>query len=156
MRCRRQAPAGQEIQSPQAGAAQHRPLRILLAEDNRVNQMLAVALLGKDGHDVTVACDGKAALDALAEGSFDVVLMDVQMPRMGGLEATARIREAERSTGGHLPIVAMTAHAMAGDRRRCLDAGMDGYVTKPIDRAKLVQALREALGLVEPEAMEQP
>jgi len=109
-----------------------RPLNILLAEDNCVNQRVACAMLGKRGHHVTVVDDGRQAVEAVRNGTFDLVLMDVQMPEMSGLEATAAIRARERVTGRHLPIVAMTAHAMSGDRERCLDAGMDEYLTKPI------------------------
>ena len=112
-------------------------LRILLAEDNRVNQTLAARLLQKRGHAVTIVEDGKAALAALEAGSFDLVLMDVQMPEMDGLEATVAIREKERSAGGHIPIIAMTAHALVGDQERCLAAGMDGYISKPIRTSQL-------------------
>jgi two-component system sensor histidine kinase/response regulator len=110
-----------------------RSLRILLAEDNVVNQQVAVGLLTNRGHGVTVANNGAEAVAAFVSGAFDIVLMDVQMPEMSGLEATAAIRERERGTGGHICIVAMTAHAMKGDRERCLAAGMDRYVSKPID-----------------------
>ena len=118
-------------------------LRILLAEDNAVNQVLAVRLLEKRGHRVTLAGNGQEALAALAKASFDLVLMDVQMPQMNGLEATAAIREKEKSSGQHLPIIAMTAHAMVGDKERCLEAGMDGYLTKPIQLEKLDELLRQ-------------
>jgi signal transduction histidine kinase/CheY-like chemotaxis protein/HPt (histidine-containing phosphotransfer) domain-containing protein len=118
-----------------------RPLCVLLVEDNATNQLLAIALLEKEGHAVETAVNGKEALDALSRRSFDVVLMDVQMPEMDGFEATARIRERERRTGDHIPIVAMTAHAMKGDRERCLEAGMDGYVSKPVQARELYQAL---------------
>ncbi|HEV2424716.1 MAG TPA: response regulator [Terriglobia bacterium] len=121
-----------------------RPLRILVAEDNRVNQELVLELLRQRGHTATVAGDGSKALKALERESFDVVLMDVQMPNLSGLEATRAIRQAEKSSGRHLPIVAMTAHAMKGDRERCLEAGMDGYVAKPIQPAELFAAI-EAL-----------
>jgi len=107
-------------------------LRILLAEDNAVNQKLAVRLLEKRGHAVTVAWNGKEVVAAFQKHTFDLVLMDVQMPEMDGFEATAAIREAEKLSGNHLPVVAMTAHAMVGDRERCLAAGMDDYLTKPI------------------------
>jgi signal transduction histidine kinase/DNA-binding response OmpR family regulator/HPt (histidine-containing phosphotransfer) domain-containing protein len=109
-------------------------LRILLAEDNVINQRLMVRLLEKAGHEVTLVRTGQAALDAIAKASvpFDIVLMDVQMPEMDGFEATANIRANEQATGGHLPLVALTAHAMRGDRERCLQAGFDGYVSKPI------------------------
>ncbi|MFY9584917.1 MAG: MHYT domain-containing protein [Candidatus Acidiferrales bacterium] len=119
-------------------------LRILLAEDNAVNQVLAVRLLEKWGHAVTVAGDGRAALAALEKtgfGGFDLVLMDVQMPEMDGLEATAAIRAKEKSTGGYIPIIAMTAHTMKGDRERCLAAGMDGYISKPVQAQELFEAV---------------
>jgi PAS domain S-box-containing protein len=118
-----------------------RPLSVLLAEDNATNQMLAIALLEKAGHTVETALNGREALAALARRSFDVVLMDVQMPEMDGLEATARIRAQELARGTRVPIVAMTAHAMKGDRERCLDAGMDGYVSKPVQAEDLYRAL---------------
>ena len=108
------------------------PLRILLAEDNPVNQKLTCHLLSKQGHTVTVANDGQEAVDRLAAESFDLVLMDVQMPKLSGLEATIAIREAERSLDRHIPIVALTAHAMKGDLERCLKVGMDGYLSKPV------------------------
>ncbi|TEU00535.1 MAG: response regulator [Anaerolineales bacterium] len=110
-------------------------LRILLAEDGLVNQKVAVNLLEQRGHKVTVANNGQEALAVLDNESFDVVLMDVQMPAMDGFEATAIIREREKVSGAHILIIAMTAHAMKGDRERCLEAGMDGYIAKPI-RAK--------------------
>jgi PAS domain S-box-containing protein len=110
-----------------------RALRILVAEDNPVNQQLALCLLERRGHSAAVAENGREALSAIEKHKFDLVLMDVQMPEMGGLEATRAIREKEKSTGGHLPIVAMTAHAMQGDRERCLQAGMDAYLPKPLD-----------------------
>ena len=118
-----------------------RPLSVLLAEDNATNQLLAVTLLEKAGHTVQTAHNGKEALAALASRPFDVVLMDVQMPEMDGFETTAQIREHERATGEHIPIVAMTAHAMKGDRDRCLKAGMDAYVSKPVQSGELYQAL---------------
>jgi signal transduction histidine kinase/CheY-like chemotaxis protein len=114
------------------------PRRILLAEDNAVNRQLALAVLERRGHVVTVARNGREALERLAESPFDLVLMDVQMPEMGGLEATAAIRAEELQTGRHLPIFAMTAHAMKGDRERCLAADMDGYISKPVNRRELV------------------
>ncbi|MFO0929686.1 MAG: response regulator [Gemmataceae bacterium] len=109
-----------------------RPLRILLAEDNAINRRLAVAILQKQGHVVETAEDGRQVLAALDRAAFDLVLMDVQMPDMDGLQATAAIRAREQVSGGHQPIIAMTAHALKGDRERCLDAGMDGYVAKPL------------------------
>ncbi len=119
--------AARQITEPET-----RKLRILLAEDNAVNQKFAIRTIQKRGHDVIVANNGKEAVDAWESGTFDVILMDVQMPEMDGFEAVALIREKERASGTHIPIVAMTAHAMKGDRERCLEAGMDGYVTKPI------------------------
>jgi two-component system, sensor histidine kinase and response regulator len=116
-------------------------LRVLLAEDNAVNQKLALRLLEKQGHHVTVASDGRKALDALDRDTFDVVLMDVQMPEMDGFEATAAIRAREQDTGRHMPIIAMTAHAMQGDRERCLAAGMDGYLAKPIKVQEFIELL---------------
>jgi two-component system sensor histidine kinase/response regulator len=125
--------------------AEMRPLRILLAEDSYPNQRLAVGLLSKWGHQITVVNNGREAVAALDGGSFDLVLMDVQMPEMDGYQATAVIREREGRTRGHIPIVAMTAHAMKGDREECLAAGMDGYVAKPIRRGELQQVLKEVL-----------
>ena len=122
-----------------------RPLRILLAEDGLANQKLALGLLNRWGHQVTVVENGQQALDLLHdEGPFDLVLMDVQMPVMDGLAATRAIRRREQFEGGHLPIVAMTARAMKGDRELCLEAGMDGYLSKPIRRAELLDVLRAA------------
>ena len=118
-------------------------MRVLVAEDNVVNQRVASGLLRKRGHDVTVVGDGQAAIAAIADGTFDVVLMDVQMPIMDGFEATAEIRAREKTSGGHLRIIAMTAHAMAGDRDRCLRAGMDGYVSKPLDPRLLCAAVEQ-------------
>jgi len=123
-----------------------RRLRILLAEDNAFNEMVAVNLLERRGHSVKVVNNGQAAVEAVAKGSFDLVLMDVQMPEMDGLQATAAIREREGTAGGHVPIVAMTARAMKGDREMCLQAGMDGYVSKPLRAARLFEAI-ESLGL---------
>jgi two-component system sensor histidine kinase/response regulator len=120
-----------------------RPLRVLLAEDNVVNQRVATGLLTKHGYEVVVASNGREALAALDQGPFDVVLMDVQMPEMGGFETTAVIRARERGTDAHLRIIAMTAHAMSGDRERCLEAGMDDYVSKPIDADRLFAALQQ-------------
>ncbi len=118
-------------------------LRILLAEDNVVNQRLATRLLEKRGHRVTVAANGHEALDALAKDSFDLVLMDVQMPEMDGMEATAKIRDMEKVTGKHQPVVALTAHAMKADHDLCLAAGMDGYLTKPIRQQELDELLEK-------------
>jgi len=117
-------------------------LRILLAEDNLVNQKVAVRLLEKIGHNVRAVVNGREVLGAVDQERFELVLMDVEMPEMNGLQASAAIRERERARGGHVPIVAMTAHAMSGDRERCLQAGMDGYLTKPIQRSELLALLR--------------
>ena len=122
-----------------------RSLRLLLTEDNLVNQKLAVRLLEKRGHSVVIASNGREAVEALHHQRFDVVLMDVQMPEMDGFEATQIIRARERDTGGHVPIVAMTAHAMKGDRERCLEVGMDGYISKPLRPSELFEAV-ESLG----------
>ena len=118
-----------------------RELRVLLAEDNLVNQTLAVRLLEKQGHRVVVAQTGREVLRALDRETFDVVLMDVQMPDMDGLETTLAIRDREKATGEHLPIIAMTANAMQGDREKCIEAGMDNYISKPIDSRKLINTL---------------
>jgi PAS domain S-box-containing protein len=118
-------------------------LHILLAEDNAVNQMVALRLLEKHGHTVVVAANGKETLEALENETFDLILMDVQMPEMNGLEATLTIREKEKTTGQHIPIVAMTAHAMKGDEERFLASGMDSYLTKPFRTEKLLALLDE-------------
>jgi PAS domain S-box-containing protein len=118
-------------------------LHVLLAEDNAVNQRLAVRLLEKRGHSVKVAANGREALEAMEKERFDLVFMDVQMPEMDGLEATIAIREKEKSSGLHQPIIALTAHAMKGDREKCLDVGMDGYLTKPIRPPELEEILEE-------------
>jgi CheY-like chemotaxis protein len=130
--------------------ATHRPLRILLAEDNPVNQKLAVCLLEKQGHSVAVVGNGQEALTALEKESFDVVLMDVQMPEMDGFEATAAIREKEIGAQRRVPIVAMTAYALKGDRERCLEAGMDGYVSKPFRAAELAAVIEGLVPAAEP------
>jgi two-component system, sensor histidine kinase and response regulator len=120
-------------------------LRILVAEDSLVNQKLAVAVLEKHGHQVVVANNGKEAVATLDSQDFDLVLMDVQMPEMDGFDATAVIRAKEQQTGGHIPIVAMTARAMTGDRQQCLEAGMDDYVSKPVRRQQLFEAIQAVL-----------
>ena len=116
----------------QTGTRADGGLRILLVEDNRINQRVAVRILEKEGHHVTIAEDGKKALKAVEHNTFDLVFMDVQMPEMDGYETTAEIRAREQATGRHLPIVAMTARAIKGDRERCLAAGMDDYISKPV------------------------
>ena len=125
--------------------AQPKGLNILLAEDNRINQTVAKRMLERMGHSLAVAENGNEALLLLKTGSFDLVLMDIQMPEMDGLTATARIREGETMTHTHIPIIAMTAHAMKGDRERCLAAGMDGYISKPISALELETAIAETL-----------
>jgi len=131
---------------PSAGAAPGHSLSILVAEDNLVNQKVTVAMLQRMGHRAIVAGDGAEAINKWNESQVDLILMDVQMPAMDGFEATQRIRSQEQARGTHVPIVAMTAHAMAGDRERCLEAGMDDYVSKPVNRAALEQALARCAG----------
>ena len=131
----KEASAGQSIES----------LHVLLAEDNDVNQFLAARVLEKQGHTLAVAKTGEEALALLDESTFDLVLMDVQMPTMDGLEATRLIRDREKENGGHLPIIAMTANAMKGDRESCLEAGMDEYVSKPLHPQELFDAMARAL-----------
>jgi CheY-like chemotaxis protein len=128
-----------------APAKVSRTLRILLAEDNAFNQRVSVLTLQGQGHTVRVAATGHEVLTALEQESFDVVLMDVQMPEMDGLEATLAIRRREQETGRRIPIIALTAHAMKGDRERCLEAGMDGYVSKPIQAKELYLALENCV-----------
>jgi CheY-like chemotaxis protein len=118
---------------------------ILVAEDNRVNQVLAQRLLEKRGHTVVLAETGKAALEAVEKQTFDLILMDIQMPEMDGLEATAAIRQREKISGKHLPIIAMTANAMIGDKEHCLQAGMDGYVAKPLSVNDLFSTIETLL-----------
>jgi PAS domain S-box-containing protein len=131
------------------GAGQYarnaKPASILLVEDNAVNRKLAVTRLEQWGHNVSIAENGQQALDRLAQQGFDLILMDVQMPVMGGFEATAKIREREGQTGRRTPILAMTANAMSGDRERCLQAGMDGYVSKPIRAEEMFNSIEQAL-----------
>jgi signal transduction histidine kinase/DNA-binding response OmpR family regulator len=129
-----------------ARPVQAKGLRILLAEDNRVNQIVATRMAEKMGHFVVVAGNGQLALLLLATQPFDLVLMDVQMPEMDGLTATRKIRESEQLTPFHLPIIAMTAHAMKGDRERCIAAGMDGYVSKPISGSMLEEEIASVIG----------
>jgi signal transduction histidine kinase/CheY-like chemotaxis protein/HPt (histidine-containing phosphotransfer) domain-containing protein len=132
-----------------------RRLHVLLAEDNAVNQRLAASLLERRGHKVTIAANGCEAIDAVKAHRFDVALMDVQMPEMGGFEATGAIRALEQGNGSRLPIIAMTAHAMKGDRERCLAAGMDEYLTKPLDPRQLC-ALVEEMAAGRPSAAYDP
>ncbi|MDP3720722.1 MAG: response regulator [Acidobacteriota bacterium] len=125
----------------QTWARNRTPRRILLAEDNLVNQRVAIGILQKAGHTVVLANNGREALDALAAATCDVVLMDMQMPEMGGVEAMGLIRERERTTGAHLPIIALTAHAMKGDREKCLAAGADAYQAKPLSARDLLDEI---------------
>ena len=123
-----------------------RSLRILAAEDNATNQKLVAALFEQRHDQVVIAQNGREAVERSATETFDAILMDVQMPVMSGLEATAAIRQRERATGAHVPIVAMTAHAMSGDRERCIEAGMDGYVSKPLRPDELLEAIDRLVG----------
>jgi signal transduction histidine kinase/response regulator RpfG family c-di-GMP phosphodiesterase len=135
-------PAGSDISMPT-----QRRLRILLADDNEVNQRISTGLLERQGHEVVTVGNGHDALAALASGSpFDIVLMDVQMPGMDGLEASALLRRREAGSGQHVPVIALTARAMQGDRERCVAAGMDGYVTKPVSGKALTRAIADVLG----------
>ena len=143
----RQSPRHPRFSPP--AVERHPGLHILLADDNRVNRMLAVRLLEKRGHTVVTAANGLEALHEVGRGSFDLVLMDVQMPEMDGLEATAALRDQERSTHGHLPVIAVTAHAMQGDREHCLAAGMDGYISKPINPEDLFSTIEQTLDEVQ-------
>jgi CheY-like chemotaxis protein len=134
-------PLKPEVAKPKPQAA--RRLRILLAEDNPVNQRVACGILRKAGHTVEVAHDGSQVLPLLEREAFDVVLMDIQMPEMDGFEATAAVRAAEKLTGQHIHIIAMTAHAMGGYKEKCLAGGMDGYLSKPVRADLLLQILEE-------------
>ena len=123
-------------------------LHVLAVEDNRINQQLLVGMLQKEGHSVSVADDGSVAVTMSGETRFDVILMDVQMPNMDGLEATRVIRRRERENGEHIPIIALTAHAMKGDRDICIEAGMDGYIAKPVHKPELLQMIYECTGQI--------
>ena len=127
--------------TPDVRQPERKAMKVLLAEDNAVNRTLARRLLEKHGHTVVLVENGREALEALEREAVDLVLMDIQMPEMDGLEATAAIREREKTTGGHMPIIALTAHAMKGDREKCLAAGADEYLTKPIRTAELFEAV---------------
>ncbi|MEI9974134.1 MAG: response regulator [Ignavibacteriota bacterium] len=117
----------------------------MLAEDNPVNRMLAVRLLEREGYQLVVAADGREALAAFEANSFDLALLDIQMPEVDGFAVTAAIRQHEARQGGHLPIIAMTAHAMKGDAEQCLASGMDGYVSKPISAGRLFEEIESVL-----------
>jgi CheY-like chemotaxis protein len=119
-----------------------RPLKVLVAEDNAVNQLFACHLLEQHGHRPVIAHNGVEALELASRERFDAALMDIEMPEMDGFAATAAIRERERQTGGHLPIVAVTAHALLGFRDRCLAAGMDAYLCKPVQATEMLATLR--------------
>jgi two-component system sensor histidine kinase/response regulator len=137
------APTPQPDSAPPRGLTPS--LRVLLAEDNAVNRKVVTRLLEKRGHQVLVTTNGKEALAAMEKDMFDLVLMDVQMPEMDGFEATRMIRLSEQGTAFHQRIIALTAHAMSGDRARCLEAGMDGYLTKPLGVLALDQVLEGCL-----------
>jgi CheY-like chemotaxis protein len=121
-------------------------IQVLLVEDNIVNQKIAARVLERQGHKVILAGDGREAVAALDRARFDIILMDIQMPEMNGFEATAAIRERERRSGDHVPIIAMTAHAMKGDRELCLQAGMDAYLSKPIRAEELTNLIYQLVG----------
>jgi two-component system sensor histidine kinase/response regulator len=140
-----EAKAEPETPAPVAVEKPGRSLRILLAEDNFVNQKLAVRLLQRRGHNVAIATDGREVLKMLDRDRFDLILMDVQMPNMSGFECAGAIRQVEKLSGSHVPIIAMTAHAMTGDRERCLEAGMDDYVCKPINPKSLFEAIERVI-----------
>jgi len=124
-------------------------LRVLVAEDNAVNQKLVARLLEKRGHFVKIVENGREALESLEQESYDLILMDVQMPEMDGFEATGELRRLEKQSGRHTPVIALTAHAMKGDRERCLAAGMDGYLSKPIRAPELDELLEKYITLRE-------
>jgi CheY-like chemotaxis protein/HPt (histidine-containing phosphotransfer) domain-containing protein len=149
--CGSDNPIASELTTSVAPSASgERSLRILVAEDNLINRAVATGILEKQGHVLVHAANGREAVEAFKDGAFDLILMDVQMPEMDGFEATRRIRELEEATGGHITIAAMTAHAMAGDRERCLAAGMDDYVSKPLRKEDLRRALNRAKSEPEP------
>ncbi len=138
-----------------AAEAFRRTYRILIAEDNLVNQRVAIYMLEKQGHHVAGVMNGSEAIEALEKGNFELVLMDVQMPKLDGIKATEMIRQREKSTGLHIPIIAMTAHAMKGDRERCLRAGMDDYISKPLNSKQLMETLDRVMnGRAQSEAEE--
>jgi PAS domain S-box-containing protein len=144
------SPVNAESSPPDSQPPLSRRLRILLAEDNDFNQIVTRGLLHKQGHQVTVAGNGKEVLAALEKEQFDLVLMDIQMPDMDGFEVTARVRATEQGTGRHLPIIALTAHALKQDRQRCLQAGLDGYLAKPVLARDLFQTIAGAVPTTSP------
>jgi CheY-like chemotaxis protein/HPt (histidine-containing phosphotransfer) domain-containing protein len=154
------ASAAEDSKAPQPKQeerqASQRCCHILLVEDNAINQKLATRLLEKEGYRVAVANNGLEGIAAYEKETFDLILMDMQMPEMNGYEAMASIREKERSMGGHIPIIALTAHAMKGDRERCLEAGADAYVSKPINIAELLATIETVLPAQPVEAAKQP
>jgi CheY-like chemotaxis protein len=133
-------PCAPQQQAPE----QPRPLKVLLAEDNPVNQLLVQKLLGREGHEIITVPNGREALERVEAESFDLVLMDIQMPEMDGIQAAGRIRKLDAPLCD-LPIIAMTAHALDSDRKRCMEAGMDGFVTKPVKFDALLEAILSAL-----------
>ena len=139
------APQKRPVEKAVRRAASRERLKVLLAEDNRVNQLLVVRLLQARGHKVVVVGDGQAALDAIEKESFDLILMDIQMPELDGLEATRILREREQRGLRSAPIIAMTAHAMKGDRDKCIEAGMTGYISKPIQPDQLFELMEEVM-----------
>ena len=147
LRGQEQAPASpgevspRRVQPQSEACAASAVLRILLAEDNPVNQKLAQRAIEKMGHSITVAANGVRAVKVCEGECFDLILMDLQMPEMDGFEATAMIRSAEQASGRHTPIIAMTAHAMHGDRDQCIRAGMDDYISKPVDLRALAKMI---------------
>ena len=150
------SPVAEEVQPSKDEKLSSRQLRILLAEDNPVNQRLAVRVLEKMGHLVALAQTGKEALEALRTGKFDLVLMDLQMPEMDGFAATREIRKAEQGGQDHLPVIAMTAHAMKGDREECLAAGMDAYLAKPIKSEELRHVIKRVMMMARKETVSIP
>jgi CheY-like chemotaxis protein len=135
----------EKIVGEDPGEKEGEALNILLAEDNPLNQKITAKLLEKKGWLVTIVKDGQGVLEQIAHKNFDVILMDVQMPGVDGFEATQRIRRREEKMKTHIPIVAITAHAMVEDEKKCLDAGMDGYLSKPIDAAKVYAVIEQVV-----------
>ncbi len=143
--CGESEAAGELTERASACTKRTRALKLLVAEDNAINQRLILSMLERAGHSATLVETGREAVEAAARQSFDMVLMDVQMPDLDGIQATIEIRRREAVEGGHLPIVAMTAHAMPGDRDQCMAAGMDGYLSKPLRLDSLVSAIESTV-----------